>query len=130
MRAAALAAVALLGVIGGCNDDDGDVEAFCAAVDQLERNDPFAELDIASPGEMAAAFDQLSEAAGRIAEAAPAEARSQARSYEDSVSELVDQLRGAGFDPTQVDSLAYGRATADYQAAAVAVENAARSLCG
>lgn len=130
MGTVALLAVAVLGVLGGCNDDEGDTEAFCDAVDALERNDPFAELDIASPGEMAEAFDQLREGAGRIADHAPAEARSQARSYRDSVDELVDQLRGAGFDPTQVDALAYRQAAAEYQSAAVAVENAAGSLCG
>lgn len=130
LRPAALLAVAALGVLGSCSEDGGDTEAFCDAVDDLERNDPFAELDIASPGEMAAAFDQLSEGASRIASEAPAEARTQARSYEDSVAELVDQLRGAGFDPTQVDGLAYRQAAAAYQAAAVAVENAAGSLCG
>jgi hypothetical protein len=131
VRAVALVTVALL-VLGGCGDGDdgGDLGAFCDAVDRLERNDPFAELDIASPGEMAAAFDQLSEGAGRIADQAPPAARSQARSYEASVEDLVDQLRGAGFDPTQVDALAYREAAADYQAAAVAVENAAGSLCG
>lgn len=123
--------VAVLAVLGGCNGDDGDGDAaaFCDAVDALERNDPFAELQIASPGEMAAAFDQLADGADQIAERAPSEARTQAQSYEDSVQALVDQLRGAGFDPTKLDALAYRRATADYQDAAVAVGNAADSLC-
>lgn len=131
--AVAVAAVGFAACDDGGGDDDGDdgggVQAFCAAVESLEENDPFAELDIASPEEMRTAFDELSDGVSRIAQAAPDEARRQARAYEESVEEVVDQLRGAGFDPRNVDSLDYQQAVTEYDEAAASVENAAGSLC-
>ncbi len=119
------------GVLGGCGSDgdEGDLEAFCAAVESLRDEDPFAELEIASPGEMQAAFGRLDAGVDAIESAAPSEARRQARAYQDSVDELIDQLRGAGFDPRNVDPLAYRQATAAYGNAAVSVDNAAANLC-
>lgn len=113
----------------GSDDDDGDVAAFCEAVTELQDDDPFAELEIASPGEMRAAFDRLDEGVERIAETAPSEARQQAESYQDSVDELIDQLRGAGFDPRNLDPLDYRAATDAYGDAAISVDNAAAAVC-
>lgn len=121
----------LFGVlVSGCgDDDDGDLAAFCAAVEDLRDDDPFAELAIASPGEMRDAFADLADGVDRIADAAPAEARTQARRYADAVQDLRDELAGAGYDPTRVDSLDYGRAVAEYTEAAVSIDNAADALC-
>ena len=47
-----------------------------------------------------------------------------------SVDELIDQLRGAGYDPRQLDTLRYGTATDAYEEAAVSIENAAQDACG
>ena len=124
----AVAAI-LIGLTSCSHGDSGDPAAFCAAVDDLKAHDPFADLEVASPEEMRAAFDQLAAGIDRVAKAAPAPAKVQARAYRDAVDELVDQLRGAGFDPRAVDAIAYRRAVSDYQDAAVSVDNAATSLC-
>lgn len=130
--AAALAVVAVVTV--GCGDDDGDdqqsVGAFCDAVDQLRADAPFAELEVASPEEMRTAFVELQEGVERIAEAAPEEHAASAERYRDSVDALIDQLRGAGFDPRELDTLAYRSATDEYEAAATSVDNAADHACG
>ena len=116
--------------LGGCGEDDGgDQEAFCAAVADLEANDPFAELAIASPGEMRDAFADLAEGVGRIADAAPSEVRSQAQRYAEAVESLRDELAGAAYDLTRVDQLPYGQAVAEYTEAAVSVDNAADAIC-
>ncbi|WP_436795428.1 hypothetical protein [Actinospongicola halichondriae] len=116
--------------VGGCSDDaGGDLASFCAAVDELEANDPFADLDVASPGEMRTAFDQLSEGVERIADAAPDDLRPSADRYADTVDALIDHLRGADFDPRNLDTLRYRTAAADYEEAAVSVENAATAAC-
>ena len=123
--------VLVAGLVGGCGseEDDGDVAAFCEAVADLQDEDPFEGLDIASPGEMRSAFDRLDEGVGRIAETAPSEARPQAEAYQDSVDDVIDQLSGAGFDPRNLDPLAYREATDAYADAAVSVDNTARNLC-
>jgi len=123
-------AVVLVGLLGGCGGDDGgDVAAFCEAVEDLRDDDPFEELQIASPGEMRDAFADLAVGVDRIADAAPEEARSQARRYADAVEDLRDELAGAGYDPTRVDQLDYGQAVAAYTEGAVSVDNAADALC-
>lgn len=117
-------------VLAGCGGDDGgDAQAFCAAVADLRADDPFAELPIASPGEMRDAFADLAEGADRIAGTAPPDARTQARRYADAVGSLRDELAGAGYDPTRVDHLAYAQAVAAYTEAAASVDNAADAIC-
>jgi type VI protein secretion system component VasF len=125
-----IGAVVLLGLLSGCGgDDDGDVAAFCEAVEDLRADDPFEELQIASPGEMRDAFADLAAGVDRIADAAPEEARSQAQRYAVAVEDLRDELAGAGYDPTRVDQLDYGQAVAAYTEGAVSVDNAADALC-
>lgn len=130
-RAGVVVAGVLAAGLAGCGSDDegGDVVAFCEAVTELQDENPFAELEIASPAEMRAAFDRLDEGVDRIADSAPGEVRRQAEAYQASVDELIDQLRGAGFDPRNVDALDYRAATEDYGDAAVSVDNAAADLC-
>jgi hypothetical protein len=126
-----LGSFALIGIVlSGCGDDDpGDLAAFCEAVADLEANDPFEDLGIASPGEMRDAFAELAEGVDRIADEAPGEARPQARRYADAVEALRDELAGAGYDPTRVDQLRYGQAVAAYTEAAVSVSNSADANC-
>lgn len=126
-----LGALVLVGLLGGCggDDEDGDLAAFCEAVADLEADDPFADLAIASPGEMRDAFAELADGVDRIADAAPAEVRTQAERYADGVEALRDELAGAGYDPTRVDQLRYGQAVAAYTEAAVSVDNATDALC-
>ena len=117
-------------VLSGCSDgDEGDLASFCAAVSDLEENDPFAELQIASPGEMRDAFAELADGVDRIAQTAPDEVRTQAQRYADAVEALRDELAGAGYDPTRVDQMPYGQAVAAYTEGAVSVSNAADALC-
>ncbi|MCO8126998.1 hypothetical protein NHL50_07240 [Acidimicrobiia bacterium EGI L10123] len=122
----------LVGLLSGCGDDsgDGDVAAFCEAVEDLRDDDPFEELQVASPGEMRDAFADLAVGVDRIADAAPDEVRNQAQRYADAVEDLRDELAGAGYDLTRVDQLDYGQAVASYTEAAVSVDNAADALCG
>ena len=129
MRATpALLVVGLL--LAGCGDDGGgDVAAFCEAVEDLRDDDPFEELQVASPGEMRDAFAALAAGVDRIADAAPDEVRSQAQRYADALEDLRDELAGAGYDPTRVDQLEYGQAVAAYTEGAVSVDNAADALC-
>ena len=130
LAALALAVAAVLTGLVGCGDDDeGDLRAFCRAVERLRADDPFGDLPVASPQEMRAAFEELQARAEVIGDEAPPGAEVQADRYRDAVDALVDQLRGAGFDPTQLDTLAYSRATADYGEAATSLDNAADSLC-
>ena len=126
---AVVASIVLLGPAGCRDDDGGDLRAFCRAVDRLREDDPFGDLLVASPQEMRAAFEELQARAEVIGDEAPPGADVQADRYGDAVDELVDQLRGAGFDPTRLDTLGYGRATADYGEAATSLDNAADSLC-
>ena len=120
----------LLGLLSGCGGGDGgDVAAFCEAVEDLRDDDPFAELQIASPGEMRDAFAELAAGVDRIADAAPDEVGTQADRYADAVEALRDELAGAGYDPTGVDQLDYGQAVAAYTEGAVSVDNAADALC-
>lgn len=115
---------------GACGGDGGgDLATFCRAVEDLRNDDPFAELEIASPGEMRDAFAELAEGVDRIAAAAPEEVGSQADRYADAVESLRDELAGAGYDPTRVDKLRYGQAVAAYTEAATSVGNAADASC-
>lgn len=125
--AVVLAGLAL--VACGGDSDGGDIASFCEAVDDLADNDPFAELEIASPEEMRAAFDRLHDGVERIDDSAPSELESRTHRYLEAVDEVIDQLRGAGFDPRNLDTLAYRTATADHEAAAVSIENAATAAC-
>ncbi len=117
--------------LAGCGDDGGggDIASFCAAVDELADDDPFDGLDVASPQEMRAAFDELRAGVDAIARSAPADLESRTDRYLDSVDALMDQLRGTGYDPRQLDTLRYRTATNDYEEAAVSVENAADDAC-
>lgn len=129
--------VALVGlVLTGCADDGGgggggggDPAAFCAAFDDLREGDPFADLAVASPGEMRDAFAALADGAERIADAAPPDAGLQARRYADAVEALRDELAGGGYDLTQVDHGRYRDGVEAYGRAATSLANAARARC-
>lgn len=114
-----------------CGDDGGggDLASFCDAVHALADDDPFAELSVASPEEMRTAFDQLRDGVAAIAASAPDDLGGASDRYLDTVDVLIDQLRGAGYDPRDLDTLAYRGAAADYEAAAVSIENAATEAC-
>ena len=124
-----LLAVSLVLAPGACRDDDGDPAAFCEGVEGLRDDDPFADLAVASPREMRVAFEALDTDAGRVADAAPPEAETQADRYRDAVGELLDQLRGAGFDLRELDLPAYRQATDEYDEAAVSLDNSATASC-
>ncbi|MDE0805007.1 MAG: hypothetical protein OSA99_17005 [Acidimicrobiales bacterium] len=137
IRAARLRPIALVGALAivtvgatSCTDDGGgDLEAFCDAVHDLADNDPFAHLAVASPEEMQTAFGQLRDGVATIASAAPDDIRGRADRYLDAVDDLIGQLRGAAFDPRDLDTLSYRTAASEYEAAAVSIENAAESAC-
>ena len=130
-RPPALLLIVLVMILAGCGGGgDGDPEAFCAAVEELRTDDPFADLEIASPQEMRAAFDELRAGAERIEDAAPASADVQAERYRAAVDELVDQLRGAGFDLRELDLTSYRRAARDHAEIAASLDNAAAAACG
>ncbi len=126
-RAAVVAASVLLVACGG--EDGRYLAGFCAAVEDLRSDDPFAELQIASPEDMRDAFAELAAGVDRIAEAAPDQARTQAGRYADAVDALRDELAGAAYDPTRVDQLRYGQAVAAYSEAATSVGNTADASC-
>ena len=130
-RSAAAAALALAALgVACCGDDDGgDLASFCDAVHTLADDDPFADLDVASPAEMSTAFARLRDGVAEIASTAPADLEGRADRYLDTVDDLIDQLQGAAFDPRDLDSLAYRTAAADYETAAVSIENAADDAC-
>lgn len=114
---------------GDGSDGAGDRAVFCAAVERLAAEDPFADLAVASPGEMKSAFGQLREGAEAIDASAPLDVRVQTARYVDAVDELIRQLAGAGYDPRALDPLSYGRAVEEYAAAATSVTNAANATC-
>lgn len=128
-RPPALLLLALAVVLAGCGGDGGDTEAFCAAVDDLRTADPFAELPVASPQEMRAAFDELRAGAERIEDTSPRATEVQAERYRAAVDELVDQMRGAGFDLRELDRSSYRRATREYADTTVSLDNAADAAC-
>ena len=114
---------------GASDDAEADPQAFCEAVAALRGDDPFADLAMASPGEMRDAFDSLRDGVAAIDATAPAEAAVQAGEYLVAVDELIGLLRAAGYDPRALDGLAYRDATDRYTAAAVSVDNAAGATC-
>jgi len=123
-----VAALAL--VPAACGDGGGaDPEAFCAAFEDLREDDPFAELTVASPGEMRDAFDRLADGAEGMADAAPDEADVQADRYAAAVDALREEMAGAGYALTQLDRDRYGDAVREYQRAADSLANAARAVC-
>ena len=119
----------MLLLAAACGGDGGDRAAFCDGIERLRRDDPFADLAVASPGEMRDAFDDLREAAEAVAADAPSDAEVAADRYLGTVDDLLDQLRGAGFDLTELDLPAYRRATADYGEAAESLDNAGSAIC-
>lgn len=123
-------AVVTLG-LAGCGDDGepADLATFCTRFDELSGASPFAELTIATPGEMRAAFDSLRDSADGLVRVAPADVELAATDYRDAVGVLVAELEAAGFDSRNVDTLTYGRAVDDYSDAAVALDRAAASAC-
>ena len=130
----AVVAVAIVAVAGALlfawgRSDGGDLASFCDAVEDLRADDPFEGLQVASPTDMRDAFAELAEGVDRIAEAAPADVRSQSQRYADAVDALRDELAGAGYDPTRVDQLRYGQAVAAYTEAATSVGNTADAVC-
>lgn len=134
VRSCALALVLSLSsgaaACGDGSDRAGDRAAFCDAVERLAADDPFADLAVASPGEMKSAFVQLRDGAAAIDASAPPDVQVQTSRYVDAVNELIRQLAGAGYDPRALDPLSYGRAVDGYTAAATSVTNAANATCG
>lgn len=115
--------------IAACGDDGGDLESFCEAVVALREDDPFADLPLATPGEMRDAFDALAGAADRIADDAPGDVEVNAERYRAAVEALRDELAGGGYDPTRVDNRRYADAVEEYTAAAGSLDNAADARC-
>ena len=116
--------------LGACGDDGGgDLAAFCQRVDELRADDPFADLAVASPRELRLAFESLRDSADRVSDVAPPEAATQADRYREAVDEVLDRLRGAGFDLRHLDLVPYRRATDDYHEAATSLDNAATAAC-
>ena len=116
-------------LLAACGSDGGDRASFCDGIERLRRDDPFAELAVASPGEMRDAFDDLRETAEAVASDAPSDAEVAADRYLATVDDLLDQLRGAGFELTELDLPAYRRATSEYGEAAASLDNAGRAIC-
>lgn len=110
-------------------DDDADPGAFCEGIEQLREDDPFAQLTVASPGEMRDAFSLLARGAARVAGAAPEGAAVQARRYADAVEALRDELAGGGYDLTQIDTRRYQAGVDEYGEAATSLANTARAVC-
>lgn len=128
----AVAALVVAGALAlaGCGDGGGGDEAtFCAAIEALRADAPFAELAVATPAEMRDAFDALTTGAGRIAAAASGDVAVPADRYRDAVDAVRDELAGAGYDPTRVDNRRYARAVEEYSAAADSLDNAADARC-
>lgn len=131
-RIAAALALTLAVAAPACTDgtdDTASLDSFCEAIGDLAANDPFAELAVASGEEMRDAFVRLGAGVERIADAAPEEHRARVARYRDAFAEVRDQLRGAGFDPRQLDALDYRTAVDEYESAATAVEDAAAADC-
>lgn len=117
--------------LGACGNDDGagDEAAFCDEVTALREEDPFTDLEVATPAEMREAFDALADGADRIAAAAPGDVEVQADRYRAAVEAVRDELAGAGYDPTRLDDRRYARAVEEYTAAAGSLDNAADARC-
>ncbi len=130
VRAAALIVAAAFAV-AACGGDDGrDLARFCAEVDELSTNDPFASFgDAAGPEEIEAGYDALVDRADDLAGAAPDDITSTADRYRDASSELRDLLRVSGFEGSRVDALGYQSAADDYTEASEQIEVYAGREC-
>ena len=127
-----LLVVALVPV--GCGDDGPSDEeraaTFCTRLERLTENDPFAAFgDRATATEIRAAFQALVARSRELAEAAPDEARADAREYAEAAEALDSILAGAAYDGTQVDQRAYREEQTTYVQAATRLERYLESEC-
>ena len=113
----------------GCGHDHGDLATFCVDYRTLADDNPFATLEVASPGEMRTAFKDLSDAADAVESSAPEGLDRLASDYSNAIETLVEVLSATEFDPRNLDTAAYRRATIDYAAAATALSNETVARC-
>ncbi|HEU5085554.1 MAG TPA: hypothetical protein VFU14_19600 [Acidimicrobiales bacterium] len=129
MSRVAVALLVAVTALAGCGEDGGDEAAFCDEVAALREDDPFSDLEVATPAEMREAFDALAGGADRLAAAAPGDVEVQAERYRAAVDAVRDELAGAGYDPRRLDGRRYARAVEEYTAAAGSLDNAADARC-
>lgn len=98
----------LLACSGGDGGGSADPAAFCARLDRLTSNDPFAAFgDTASAAEIEQAFGALVDRSAELVDVAPEEARSAARQYAAAAESLDALMAAAGYVGSQVDQRAY-----------------------
>jgi hypothetical protein len=109
----------------GCGDDDGphDATAFCAHLERLSENDPFAAFgDRATDAEIEQAFHALVARADELAALAPDEERPTARDYAEAAKGLDELMAAAGYDGSRLDTRAYRDEQVRYADAAARLE--------
>lgn len=128
---AVVAIAVLVGVtVAACDDGrEPDLATYCDEYRALADNNPFVTLEVASPGEMETAVDDLARAAGAIADAAPDDLARPASEYLAAVDSVRDLLDDAGYDPRYLDTAAYRRATIAYAEAATTLSNETEARC-
>lgn len=135
-RIVLLGAAAVLVVAGGAavllrdSTASPDQPAFCARLERLAKNDPFAAFgDRATEGQIQQAFDALVERADELLDLAPEEAKAAAREYSDATTSLRDLLEDADGDPADVDTRAYRDQQVRYSDAAALLERYLDNEC-
>lgn len=125
-----LALAALCLVVVGCGGGESrDLATYCDRYRDLADNNPFVALDVASPGEIETAVHDLSEAVRSIEAVAPDGLDRLAANYAEATDAVRALLDAAHYDPRNLDTGAYRRATISYDAAATALSNETEARC-
>lgn len=119
-----------LAVVACGGGESRDLATYCERYRSLADNNPFLTLDVASPGEIETAVADLNDAVTSIETVAPDGLHRLASNYADATETVRELLDDAHYDPRNLDTAAYRRATIAYDEAATALSNETEARCG
>lgn len=107
-------AVVLAGTfVASCGGDGGSggtmsTKDFCTMINELDQNDPFADLsDTASPEDTKAAFQSVENVINDLYKSAPTEIKADIKTVMDIYGEMIGLFEAADWDYTAIDFEAF-----------------------